>query len=198
MQRWCEGRAPRRGQGCRSAVGGPLVGVGEALATPFGTPTSPVHIAFTWEYDCPTVVVPPSGVVAQLRIRLCGGLAVERGGERLDDRLPSRQARIVFALPGRPARKADQPQVARGGALGRQPARGPRHGAALPPVRRAQTAWSRQRPGSRGGVARTARRRMDRRRGSRAPPRVSRAGLRAGPPRAGAAGGHARGRSAPA
>ena len=43
------------------------------------------------------MVVPPSGVVAQLRIRLCGGLAVERGGERLDDRLPSRQARIVFA-----------------------------------------------------------------------------------------------------
>ena len=28
---------------------------------------------------------------------MCGGLAVERAGERLEDRLPSRQARIVFA-----------------------------------------------------------------------------------------------------
>ncbi|HEX6653323.1 MAG TPA: BTAD domain-containing putative transcriptional regulator [Thermoleophilaceae bacterium] len=44
-----------------------------------------------------TVVVSPSGTASRLRIRLCGGLAVEHDGERLDARLPSRQARIVFA-----------------------------------------------------------------------------------------------------
>src|SRR4051812_2190400 len=32
------------------------------------------------------------------RIRLCGGLSVEHDGERLDERLPSRQARMLFAL----------------------------------------------------------------------------------------------------
>ena len=32
------------------------------------------------------------------RVRLCGGLAVEHAGERLDERLPSRQARVLFAL----------------------------------------------------------------------------------------------------
>ena len=32
------------------------------------------------------------------RIRMCGGLAVEHHGERLDERLPSRQARMLFAL----------------------------------------------------------------------------------------------------
>ena len=32
------------------------------------------------------------------RVRLCGGLAVEQDGERLDERLPSRQARALFAL----------------------------------------------------------------------------------------------------
>ena len=32
------------------------------------------------------------------RVRLCGGLAVEQEGERLDERLPSRQARMLFAL----------------------------------------------------------------------------------------------------
>jgi DNA-binding SARP family transcriptional activator len=37
-------------------------------------------------------------VASRLRIRLCGGLTVERGTERLEGRLPSRQARIVFAL----------------------------------------------------------------------------------------------------
>ena len=44
-----------------------------------------------------TVVVSPSGTASRLRIRLCGGLAVEHDGERLEGRLPSRQARIVFA-----------------------------------------------------------------------------------------------------
>jgi DNA-binding SARP family transcriptional activator len=43
------------------------------------------------------VVVSPSGTAARLRITLCGGLAVDQAGERLEDRLPSRQARIVFA-----------------------------------------------------------------------------------------------------
>jgi DNA-binding SARP family transcriptional activator len=43
------------------------------------------------------VVVSPSGTASRLRIRLCGGLAVEDAGERLEGRLPSRQARIVFA-----------------------------------------------------------------------------------------------------
>jgi SARP family transcriptional regulator, regulator of embCAB operon len=43
------------------------------------------------------VVVSPSGTAARIRIRLCGGLAVEQAGERVDGRLPSRQARIVFA-----------------------------------------------------------------------------------------------------
>jgi pentatricopeptide repeat protein len=43
------------------------------------------------------VVVSPSGTASSLRIRLCGGLSVERAGDRLEDRLPSRQARIVFA-----------------------------------------------------------------------------------------------------
>ena len=43
------------------------------------------------------VVVSPSGTAARLRIRLCGGLAVDQAGERLESRLPSRQARIVFA-----------------------------------------------------------------------------------------------------
>jgi DNA-binding SARP family transcriptional activator len=43
------------------------------------------------------VVVSPSGTAARLRIRLCGGLAVDHAGERLEGRLPSRQARIVFA-----------------------------------------------------------------------------------------------------
>jgi SARP family transcriptional regulator, regulator of embCAB operon len=56
------------------------------------------------------VVVSPSGTASRLRIRLCGGLAVERGGERLEDRLPSRQARIVFAClvdhRGRPISRA--------------------------------------------------------------------------------------------
>ena len=32
------------------------------------------------------------------RVRLCGGLAVEHDGTRLDERLPSRQARLLFAL----------------------------------------------------------------------------------------------------
>jgi class 3 adenylate cyclase/DNA-binding SARP family transcriptional activator len=32
------------------------------------------------------------------RIRLCGGLSIEQDGERLDERLPSRQARMLFAL----------------------------------------------------------------------------------------------------
>ena len=32
------------------------------------------------------------------RVRLCGELAVEQDGERLDERLPSRQARALFAL----------------------------------------------------------------------------------------------------
>ena len=44
-----------------------------------------------------TVVVSPSGTASRLRIRLCGGLAVEHDGERLETRLPSRQARILFA-----------------------------------------------------------------------------------------------------
>jgi SARP family transcriptional regulator, regulator of embCAB operon len=43
------------------------------------------------------VVVSPSGTAARLRISLCGGLAVDQAGERLEGRLPSRQARIVFA-----------------------------------------------------------------------------------------------------
>ena len=43
------------------------------------------------------MVVSPSGTASRLRIRLCGGLAVDQAGERLDNRLPSRQARIVFA-----------------------------------------------------------------------------------------------------
>src|SRR3954452_15114742 len=33
-----------------------------------------------------------------VRIRLCGGLRVEQDGERIDERLPSRQARMLFAL----------------------------------------------------------------------------------------------------
>jgi predicted ATPase/class 3 adenylate cyclase/DNA-binding SARP family transcriptional activator len=36
--------------------------------------------------------------VSAPRVRLCGGLAVEHDGERLDERLPSRQARALFAL----------------------------------------------------------------------------------------------------
>src|SRR6185312_13452355 len=35
---------------------------------------------------------------AAARVRLCGELAVEQDGERLDERLPSRQARALFAL----------------------------------------------------------------------------------------------------
>ena len=56
---------------------------------------------FTWVLHASTmgftVVVSPSGTASRLRIRLCGGLAVEHDGERLESRLPSRQARIVFA-----------------------------------------------------------------------------------------------------
>jgi len=56
---------------------------------------------FTWVLHASTmdftVVVSPSGTASRLRIKLCGGLAVEQDGERLDGRLPSRQARIVFA-----------------------------------------------------------------------------------------------------
>src|SRR3954451_16822961 len=33
-----------------------------------------------------------------MQVRLCGELAVEEDGRRLDDRLPSRQARMLFAL----------------------------------------------------------------------------------------------------
>lgn len=35
---------------------------------------------------------------APIRVWLCGPLTVERDGERLDERLPSRQARMLFAL----------------------------------------------------------------------------------------------------
>jgi DNA-binding SARP family transcriptional activator len=58
-----------------------------------------VHTVVTRRYDRLKMVVGSrSRVASSLRIRLCGGLAVEVDGERVEDRLPSRQARVVFAL----------------------------------------------------------------------------------------------------
>ena len=46
----------------------------------------------------PVVAHAVSWQTAAARVRLCGELAVEQDGERLDERLPSRQARALFAL----------------------------------------------------------------------------------------------------
>jgi class 3 adenylate cyclase/DNA-binding SARP family transcriptional activator len=48
--------------------------------------------------DEPVVAHAVSWQAGAPRIRLCGGLAIEQDGERLDERLPSRQARALFAL----------------------------------------------------------------------------------------------------
>jgi len=49
--------------------------------------------------DVPGVLADGSrGVAPPVRISLCGGLIVESDGKRVEDRLPSRQARIIFAL----------------------------------------------------------------------------------------------------
>ena len=37
----------------------------------------------------------------QVRIQICGALAVERDGERLDGRLPGRQGRLLFTYLAR-------------------------------------------------------------------------------------------------
>jgi class 3 adenylate cyclase/DNA-binding SARP family transcriptional activator len=48
--------------------------------------------------DEPVVAHTVRWQAAVSRVRLCGGLVVEHDGERLDERLPSRQARMLFAL----------------------------------------------------------------------------------------------------
>ena len=48
--------------------------------------------------DQPVVAHAVGWQAAAPRVRLCGELAVEHKGTRLDDRLPSRQARLLFAL----------------------------------------------------------------------------------------------------
>jgi class 3 adenylate cyclase/DNA-binding SARP family transcriptional activator len=48
--------------------------------------------------DAPVVAHAVRWHVTAPRIRLCGGLSIEQDGKRLDDRLPSPQARMLFAL----------------------------------------------------------------------------------------------------
>jgi class 3 adenylate cyclase/DNA-binding SARP family transcriptional activator len=48
--------------------------------------------------DKPVVAHAVRWHAAAPKVRLCGVLSVEHGGERLDERLPSRQARMLFAL----------------------------------------------------------------------------------------------------
>src|SRR5215207_1383282 len=48
--------------------------------------------------DKPVVAHAVRWHAAAPKVRLCGVLSIEHGGERLDARLPSRQARMLFAL----------------------------------------------------------------------------------------------------
>lgn len=54
----------------------------------------------------------PSEQVARIRIQLCGHFVVRIGGERVEDRIPGRQGRLLFALlAARPHRTATRDEL---------------------------------------------------------------------------------------